>query len=494
VVRARTLDGQWFAVKVHWIVPDQDHFGLLLGLEREPGSSLRGQLERRLRAAVRDGRLHPQTRLPSSRALARQLGVSRGVVVEAYSQLVAEGYLTARQGDGTRVSAPPAAQAPAPVAAGEPRPPRYDFRLGVPDLSAFPRAAWVASTRRALRALPDAALGHPDPRGAHALRTALAAYLGRVRGVVTTPERVVVCTGFWQGLRLICGALRARGARRLAMEDPSFVLHRALVADAGLEPVAVPVDGAGVDVAALEAAGVDAVLVTPAHQFPTGVVLAPERRTALLAWAQRTGALVVEDDYDAEYRYDREPVGALQGLAPDRVAYGGTASKTLAPALRLGWVALPAWLAGEVGAAKGMADAGTGVLDQLTYADFLARGELDRHLRRTRLAYRRRRDVLARALARRLPTARLRGVAAGLHAVVELPPGCDETAVVAAAQARGVAVEAASVHRFGSGGAPALLLGYARLSEPAIRRGVAELAAAVAAVSRRGPDADEGPG
>ena len=470
-------------------MPRQDQFALLIELGRESGTALRDQLERQLRDAVRSGRLHPRTRLPATRSLARQLGVSRGVVVDAYSQLVAEGYLTARQGEGTRVSAAATPGAPPRRPAAPRRSPRYDFRLGIPDLAAFPRAAWLASARRALRELPDAGLGHPDPRGARELRTALASYLGRVRGVVSAPDRVLVCTGFWQGLGLLCAALRARGARQLAMEDPSFVLHRAVVEHAGLQPIPVPVDSDGIVVDQLERTRAGAVLVTPAHQFPTGAVLAPERRASLVAWAQRNDALVIEDDYDAEYRYDREPVGALQGLAPDRVAYGGTASKTLAPALRLGWLALPAWLAESVAGEKAIADGGTSTLEQVAYADFMEGGELDRHLRRTRLAYRRRRDALVGALARELPEARLAGVAAGIHAVVELPKGSDERQVVEAAAGRRVAVEPMAPHRFAPrpAAAPALLLGYAQLREPAIRRGVAELARAARSVRVRPP-------
>ena len=223
----------------------------------------------------------------------------------------------------------------------------------MPDLAAFPRAAWLAASRRVLRDLPHGGLSHPDPRGAAPLRTALAAYLGRVRGVITTPEQMVICTGFWQGLGLVCRALAERGARRIAMEDPSFLFHRLIVEKAGLRPVPIPVDGAGLRVDALARRRADAVLVTPAHQSATGAALAPERRTHLLAWAHEHDALVIEDDYDAEYRYDRDPIGALQGRAPDRVVYGGTASKTLAPALRLGWLALPAGLQGAVAMEKG---------------------------------------------------------------------------------------------------------------------------------------------
>lgn len=465
-----------------------DHFSpdLLVEIERGSGVALRAQVERELRTGIRDGRLHPGTRLPSSRALAARLGVARGVVVEAYAQLAAEGWIVSRQGSGTRV-APAAVPPVAPPAEPWPfaRAYRYDFRMGVPDLAAFPRAAWLAATRRVLRTLPSASLSHPDPRGAAALREALAAYLGRVRGVVGTPDRIVVCTGFWQGLALVCRVLAARGATRLAMEDPSFRFHRTIVERADLTPVPVPVDAGGLRVDALVAGGADAVLVTPAHQAPTGVVMAPERRTALIAWAQETGATIIEDDYDAEHRYDREPVGALQGLAPERVVYGGSASKTLAPALRLGWLALPAALARDVGFEKGLADAGSPVLDQLVLAELIERGELDRHLRRTRAANRAKRDALAAALAEHLPAARIDGVAAGIHVALRLPEGVEEDAVVAAAAARGVGVERMGPHRFSRAGARAtLLLGYGALSEPAIRAGIRELALAVDETAR----------
>jgi GntR family transcriptional regulator/MocR family aminotransferase len=457
-----------------------DHFApeLLVHLDRDAPAGLRDQIEQGLRAGVREGRLHPGTRLPSTRALAARLEVARGVVVEAYAQLAAEGWIVSRQGSGTRVA--PAAAAPAAQEAPWPfeQTHRYDFALGVPDLAAFPRAAWLSATRRVLRDLPDARLSHPDPRGTPALRAALAAYLGRQRGVVTSAERIVITNGFWQGLAVVCTALRARGARRLAMEDPCFVYHRHVVTRAGLEPVPVAVDGSGLRTDDLAATDADAVLVTPAHQSPTGVVMAPERRTALIAWARERDALVIEDDYDAEHRYDREPVGALQGHAPEHVIYGGSASKTLAPALRLGWVAVPAALTTAVATEKGFADGGSPVLEQLVLADLIERGDLDRHLRRTRAAHRRRRDALAEALAEHLPQAALRGVAAGLHAQLDLPPGSDERAIVAAAAARGVRVEGLAPHRFAAG-PPALLLGYGALSEQAIRRGVAELAIAI---------------
>jgi GntR family transcriptional regulator/MocR family aminotransferase len=437
---------------------------LLVAVSREAGP-LHAQLETQLRAAVQSGRLSAGERLPSSRALSAELGVSRGVVVEAYGQLAAEGYLAVRAGAAPRVAAG-AAAAPARPAGAPAAPLRYDLRPGTPDLALFPRAAWAAAQRRALREAPDADLGYPDPAGHPRLRAALAAYLGRVRGVQAAPERIVVCGGVAEALALVCRVLAAGGARRLGVEDPCHHGTRGLIAHNGLEPVPIPVDGDGVDVAALAAAAPEAVLITPAHQFPTGVVLEPGRRAALLAWARATDAIVVEDDYDAEYRYDRHPVGALQGLAPDHVVHVHSVSKTLAPGLRLGWAALPARLAPPVADEKRFSDLGSPVLEQLTLAAFLERGELDRHLRRTRPHYRRRRDALVRALS----GIEVEGIAAGLHVLARLPAGYAEDPVVAGAAAAGVAVDAVGPHVAGPPRPPALLLGYTRLPEAALAR------------------------
>jgi GntR family transcriptional regulator/MocR family aminotransferase len=301
---------------------------------------------------------------------------------------------------------------------------------------------------------------------------------------MAAPERMLICSGFAQGLGLVCRALHARGARRVAMEDPSHVDQREIVRRSGLEVVPVPVDARGLVVEELEAADSDAVVLTPAHQFPTGAVLAAERRTAVLAWAERRGAVVIEDDYDAEYRYDRAPVGALQGLSPERVVYAGSTSKTLAPALRLGWLALPSWLLEPVTLEKAFADLGSPRLEQLALADFLSRGDLDRHLRRTRLRYRRRRHVLVTALHRLVAGVEIEGIDAGLHAVARLPPDVDESAALEGARGRGIALAGVGEHRFAPrSGPPALLLGYGRLPEPTIEAGVKELASAIGANS-----------
>ncbi len=462
---------------------------LFIDLPREGGGPLRRRLERELREAVQAGRLLPGTALPSTRVLAAQLGVSRGMIVEAYAQLVAEGYLSTRQGAATVVAARAlaglAAQPRAPgIRAGPP--PRYDFRYGTPDLSAFPRTAWLAAGARALRGLPDARLGYGDPRGEIELREALAAYLGRARGVVADPERLLVTGGTRLGMSLVWSVLRAAGATRVAVENPGWTAQRDTARDAGLEPVPVDVDEQGPCVDELAALGVAAVVVTPAHQCPTGAVLAPERRAALLRWAHDRDALVVEDDYDAEYRYDRDPVGALQGMAPGHVVYAGSASKTLAPALRMGWLLLPPALAIPAADRRCAHDRGEALLTQLTLADLISSGELDRHLRRMRRRYRSRRDALVAAIASALPGARVEGIAAGLHALIRLPAGADEDATVHAAGERGIALDGLAGFAFdgAAGGTrqpspPSLVIGYGNLAEPAIARGIAELARAL---------------
>ena len=456
---------------------------LLLAVRRQDGRTLGTQIEAGLRGAIRQGALRPGARLPSTRDLARQLGVSRRVVVDAYAQLAAEGYLTIRQGARPRVSATPVGLAPRPGGDEQPEAgARFDFRPSSPDVSTFPRAAWMRSLRTAISTMSDADLGYGDTRGVAALRVELATYLGRVRGVVATMDRVVVTSGYTQGLGLVCRALKLAGARRLALEDPGNPEDALVAMRAGLEPVRIGVDFGGIRVDALEGAGVDAVVLTPAHQHPTGVVLTGERRAALLAWLRRRGAVAIEDDYDAEYRYDRAAVGALQGLDPDRVVYAGSLSKTLAPALRLGWLVVPPSIVEAVTDEKLLADRGTARIEQLAFADFLARGELDRHLRRMRMRYRRQRDALIQALADELPGARVRGIAAGLHVTVELMDDDDEQAIRAEAHARRVEIETMAEFRAaGAATRPALVLGYAQMPEPSIRAGVRELAEAVRA-------------
>jgi len=475
---------------------------LHLDLASAPGRTLRARAEHALREAVRSGRLAPGSRLPATRALAAQLGVSRGVVVEAYSQLAAEGYLDTRRGGGTRVTehpAPPATSTPTHPSgvegrvvgaqdpqlvprravgtrgASAPPAPRHDLRPSLPAVDGFPRAVWLAALTRVLRTIPDARLGYGDRQGEPELRAALAASLARTRGVRASDEQVLITGGLRDALPLLWRLAKARGAKRVGIEEPGWWRIGRSLTEAGLTPVPIPTDGHGLDPSRLADLDLDALAVTPAHQFPTGAVLPPERRAHLVAWARDRGALILEDDYDAEFRYDRQPVGSLQGLAPDLVAYGGSCSKTLAPALRLGWLVLPSSLVAELHADDATSPPGTPpTLDQLALADLIERGELDRHLRRQRHRYRKRRDALLQALALHLPELEVRGAAAGLFAVLALPADADEHAVVTAALARGVALDP-----LGAAGRAGLVVGYANLPEAGAAAAVAALAQAI---------------
>ena len=459
---------------------------LAIDLDREGEDALHRQVAASIRARVRAGTLPAGVALPPTRALAAALGVSRGVVVEAYAQLVAEGYLTSRSGSYTQVASAAASRPPAAPARSARSPGRWSTSATAAATCTPSRAPrWLRSVRRVLAETPGERLGYLDGRGAVELRSELATYLNRVRGTVADADAVVITNGYAQAIHLLAGVLAARGARRLAVEDPSANDDARPVAQAlGLDVVGVPVGEEGVRVDAVTDLDADVLVLTPSHQWPTGGVLSPDARAGVLAWAQRTGALVLEDDYDAEYRYDRAPVGAIQGLDPDRVIYAGTASKTLAPGLRLGWLVLPRELVGPVAEAKLLADRGSPILDQLTFADFLARGELDRHLRRMRPVFRARRDALLDALSRHLPELEPAGVAAGLHLVAWLPAALDESAVVAAAARAGVAVAGLAPYWLAPAPRGGLIFGYSDLDERAIADGVARLAGAVAGLRR----------
>ncbi len=450
----------------------------------DPNHPRRAQLEAGLREAIRTGRLRPETRLPSSRALAAEIGVSRRLVVEAFEQLCAEGYLVSRGGSGTRVA--PRAQAataggapavpapvPAPVAG-------IDLFPGAPDLSLFPRRAWARSLRRALSALPDARLSYGEFAGTTELRVALAEHLGRVRAAAAAPDHVVVTAGYQQGLRIFCQLVRARGGSRIAVEDPGYPVAGWTIEAERLEVVPVPIDDGGIDVTALTAAAPDAVVVTPAHALPLGAVLAPSRRRRLVAWAREQGALVLEDDYDAELRYDRGAAGSLQGLGPDVVVLAGTVSKTLAPALRLGWLLLPADQTAIAITARTMADGGGPRIEEWALADLIGGGGFDRHVRAARQRYRAKRATLLEALSTALPDARVRGIAAGLHCVLELPAGAEEADVVARAGAAGVHLQGLAAFTRAHRQPPSLVLGYGLPSERELREAVAAVAAAAA--------------
>jgi len=472
---------------------------LLVRLDRSASQPLRAQLEASLREAIRGGRLRAGERLPSSRELARELGVARSMVQDCYGQLLAEGYLTSRTGSATRVADVSGQQAgdqpvtaPALVWPSAPSPGRHppeppliaDFQPGVPDLSSFPRTDWAWAIKQACTHAASADLGYGDPRGSSVLREVLAGYLRRVRAAAASPARMIISTGLAQGINLVLRALAGQsGVTCVAFEDPGYgstqedeTVRAALAM--GIHVTYVPVDEQGLVVSELAASGAQAVVVTPAHQSPTGVVLSPSRRHALTDWARRGGGYVIEDDYDSEFRYDKEPVGALQGLAPDQVFLLGTASKALAPAVRLGWVHAPSSLASAVAAEKQMSDRGSCTLDQLALATLLTTGRYDRHLRRMRTVYAARRSALTDAFARHAPLVQLTGLAAGFHAVAPLPPGTDETAVIAAARERRVGLHGIGAYRGtpDTAAPPALVMGFGNVRERAIEPAIADVA------------------
>ncbi|WP_216215644.1 MocR-like pyridoxine biosynthesis transcription factor PdxR [Amycolatopsis aidingensis] len=439
-----------------------ERVGRDLHLELPGKGGRRAALIRALREAIRTGRLAPGTRLPPYRSLAADLGLARNTVADAYAELVAEGWLTARQGSGTAV-----AIRAEPLPAGRSRAragPRltHDLRQGQPDAASFPRTDWLASARRALLAAPTEAFGPGDPRGRPELRRALAGYLARVRGVRTEPERIVICAGFAHALRLLFGGGVLGGP--LAVESYGLDFHRSLLAEAGVRTIPLTLDEHGAAVAELTGLReVRTVLLTPAHQFPTGGPLHPQRRSAVVEWAGARDGLLLEDDYDGEFRYDRQPVGAVQGLDPDRVVYLGSVSKSLSPAVRLGWMVLPEHLVDTVLRVKGEREGWVGVADQLTLADLIESGAYDRHVRRMRQRYRRRRDQLVDLLALRAPHIVPTGIAAGLHAVLRLRPGT-ERSILDAAGWQGLAVDGLAPFRHPEATMPAaegLVVGYA---------------------------------
>jgi GntR family transcriptional regulator / MocR family aminotransferase len=418
-----------------------------------------------IRAAIRDGRLGPGDALPASRNLAGDLGLSRWVITEAYSQLVAEGYLMTRAGSATRVAAAAAQSTVRSVTDEDLNPDELragavDLRPGLPDLAAFPRAAWSRAYTSVVRSLEPAQWRYPDPHGVVVLRSTVADYLRRVRGVDADPYRVLITAGTADAMRHLSRLLVAMGRTHLAVEDPGWPALRAAASSEGATVTSIPVDGEGLVVGAL-AASVAAVLVTPAHQFPTGVALSAARRTQLLRWAADTGAVLIEDDYDAEFRYDRRPIGALAGLDPDRVVYLGSVSKTLAPALRLGWLVAPPPLLQPL--TEAFAGSNRSALEQHALATFIAGGDYDRHLRRMRRQYEIRRDALLTGLRHTLPSLEVSGVAAGLHLLIRLPNPAAEIRAVQRLTDRGIWATPLSRYQLEQAGA-GIVIGFARLA------------------------------
>jgi GntR family transcriptional regulator/MocR family aminotransferase len=459
-------------VKNDWTTSGPD-----LHLALAAAGSRHAAVEDALRAAVRDGRLAAGTRLPSTRALAGDLGLSRGTVVEAFAQLTAEGYLDARHGAGTWVAdlslagvrRVPPLERPARAA-------RFDFRPGLPDLTSFPQAAWLSALRQGLRGLPASSLGYGDPRGRRDLREQLASYLARARGVRADPELVIVCAGFRHGLSLVARALRLEGALEIAMENPCAEQHRAVAEGAGLSLRPLPVDTRGARTDLLDES-VPGAVISPAHQFPLGVVLHRDRRAAAITWATATGGLIVEDDYDGEFRYDRQPVGALQALAPDHVVYGGTASKTLAPGLRLAWIVVPPRLLEPIVTLRSAEDVHVSALEQVALCQMLRTGGYERHVRRMRTQYRARRDRVLEMLARSAPALVPVGISAGLGLLLELPEGGPSAEhLIEQAGLRSIALHSlASGYADGHAPGDGIVLGYGALPEHDVAAGLKAL-------------------
>ncbi|WP_236789071.1 PLP-dependent aminotransferase family protein [Amycolatopsis sp. GM8] len=440
-------------------------------LDWQPDAGRQG-LADALRQAIRDGRLAPGTIVPSTRALAKDLGIARGTVTRVYADLTVEGYLRTSQGAPTRVGAVSSPLPPKEKPHAAPWVPgaRWDLYPGRPDLSSFPREAWVAATRRVLHDAPASVFDYGDGLGSAVLREALSRYLSRSRGVLAEPDRIVVCGGFGHGLAVLARVLHARGDRELSFENPCLPQFREHATRAGLHVAAVPVDEQGLEVSKLDS---PAVVVTPAHQYPLGVTLAPERRTALARW----GGLVIEDDYDGEFRFDRHPVGALQALAPERIVYAGSVSKTLAPALRIGWLVLPRFLVEPVRAELAATGWHPPVVDHLVLADMLSSGAYDRHVRQRRIAYRKRRDRLLSLLPREITPV---GISAGLHVLLRLPPGRSEEQVIRAALRESVAIDGLGRHWFGDGRrSRGIVLGYATPAEHAFGPAIEALLKAI---------------
>ncbi len=457
---------------------------LLIEIDRGGELTLHEQIEGSLRAQIQAGLLAAGTRLPSTRGLAAELRISRGVVTEAYGQLAAEGYLSISRGAPVRVAATVRRQSPRPPARSLTDTFRYDMRPSLPDLAAFPAHQWLRSVRAALTLARIDDLAYPDPRGRPELREALADYLGRVRGAAAEPEHTVITTGFMQAFSLLCRALASHGITSVAIEDPGAHVHRLIIERSGLTPVPIPVDEEGIVVSVLADCDAAAVVLSPAHQFPTGAVLSPRRRAQLIQWAESEECLIIEDDWDGELRHDAAAVGALQGLAPERVLYIGSASLRLAPALRIGWMLAPSSLAWPLSESKAIEDGGAEVIGQLALTDFIRRGELDRHLRRMRLAYSRKRRRLLGALARHMPSARLISAGSGIFELLQLPAGVQETDLIAAAASRGLGCEGLQLHRFATDGPQCVLIGCGALPEPAIDHAIRLLSEASRQVTR----------
>jgi len=438
-----------------------------LTLELASDGPLSRRLAAALRDAVHDGSLSAGSALPPSRLLASELGCSRWVVTEAYGQLVAEGYLQATTGVATTVRDIGGAAVPRPLGlpATQPRP-RYDLTPGVPDLAGFPRTRWLEVYRRAVMQRPTGLLADRSPVGTIAARAVLTDYLARTRQVREDPTQVAVTTGSGASVGWLSRVLVSLGHRRVGVEDPSWPCLRNAASRAGLEVVPIGVDHHGLQVTELaDHPDVRVVITTPGHQFPLGVPLSPDRRFELIKWAERVGGVIIEDDYDAEFRYDRRPVGSLQGMAPDRVALVGSVSKSLGPMINLGWVIIPQWLIMKILADDLDAGIGPSVFGFEAFATMISEGWYERHLRTMATTYRRRRERLVAALTWLLPDCQLSGVPAGMHLIAKLPAGIDAATVVGRAAALEVGVVPLDRYRVAAELEPGLVIGFGNLRD-----------------------------
>ena len=459
-----------------------DESSSLPRLDRRRGAQpLRIQLADRLREAIQAGALPGGARLPSTRRAAAELGVSRGVVTDAYAQLRSEGWLVVEATRCPRVRAFPCAVAHVSQAR---QPARYDLLPEHPDLLAFPRAAWLRSLRRVIRHVDAADLGYGDPEGPLRARKVLAAHLVRTRAAAVDAERLILTSGFTQGLSLLCRALARHGARSVAIEDPSPPYLSETIKRAGLRVVAVPVDAGGLNTSLVPGTGADAVLLTPAHQYPTGTRLPPDRRAELTSWAAASGAMVIEDDHDAELLERRTAAPSLTALAPDHVVLVGSTAKSLAPAMRIGWIAVPARWRHDVTAERWYSDSGAATLEALAFADFLERGELQRHVRALRRELRTRREALTRELEALAPRARVVAPVDALHLTITFGEGIDDRAVATRLAARRIRTRPLSAFRHQAQGPPGLVLGVAQVPPAAAANVVRQLNRAIGAAGQ----------
>jgi GntR family transcriptional regulator / MocR family aminotransferase len=467
---------------------------ILLHIDRSHPDTLAGQLRAGLRDAIRSGRLPAGTRLPASRVLADDLGTSRGVVVEAYAQLVAEGFLVTRPGSGTLVS--DAAGVTSAHSSWWHRRgqqhhrlwrPDVDLRPSGPDPGLFPRSEAARTMTEIFRRLPTAELGYTGPWGVAALRGQLESHLGRRRSAMAPADGIIVVTGRTQALSVIARTLAAAGHDHVAVEDPGNPRHRHLLQVHGLKVIPVPVDDNGLDVGGLAGSGCRVVLTSPSCQFPTGAVMSAERRSRLLDWAVARRALIIEDDQRADFHYERPALACLQGMRPEHVILIGSVSMTLAPAMRLGWIVPPPQLLRAVAEGKRDDDFGTPVLEQHALASWLESGRYDRHVRHARRGYAMRRAALSRELHEHFPRWRLCGIPAGLEMLLELPAGISDRHVAAHAMEQGLGITPLSPMRISMPGPPGLVLSYARLAPQRCADAVGRLELTVGAVMAEKP-------